>query len=295
MTRRSVCSRVARPAPAAVVCAVAAAALLAGCIEERIVRDDWAAFQREFGDPKSAAADGDARDADGRRRAPEGWAVFVTSKTGPHRYREAFDLVRELTAREGLAGLWVHDVAGEAIVFCGKFRDRFGDEAKATLARVRAIEPPEDASADDADAGDEQAVALNPYADAELIPIYGTAEGVGDAHDLAAYSGYFSLQIAFYDRAYDGNRREAAEEAVDTLRKDGHEAYFYHGPHRSMVTIGLFTYDDFTQRGNVEVYGPKVRALQETFPYNLGNGLTVEQKLGGEDIGAQESFLIRVP
>jgi hypothetical protein len=61
-----------------------------------------------------------------------------------------------------------------------------------------------------------------------------------------------------------------------------------------MVTIGLFTDADLISDGATQTYGPKIRELQQKFPYNLGNGLTIVQKLAGKTLGQQPSFLVRL-
>ena len=113
-------------------------------------------------------------------------------------------------------------------------------------------------------------------------------------HDLRNHPGAYTLQIGFYDEQFGDQFRQAAQEAAQVLRNDGHEAYFYHGPHRSMVTVGLFTENDFVQDGVQSVYGPRIRELQQKHPYNLGNGRTLIQKVAGENLGEQPSFIVRV-
>jgi len=82
---------------------------------------------------------------------------------------------------------------------------------------------------------------------------------------------------------------------VRVLREDGHEAYYYHGPYRSIIAIGVFDYNQaFVRAGTVDTYAPQIRELQKTFPYNLSNGVTLKQKINGQDIGEQKSSLIRV-
>lgn len=115
------------------------------------------------------------------------------------------------------------------------------------------------------------------------------------AYDLRTHTGMYTLQIGFYDQDYGPDFRQAAEQAVSALRLQGEEAYYYHGPHRSMVTLGLFTDAHFVQRGPVSAYGPEIEAIQKKYPYNLANGRTLVQKIDGQDIGQQESFLVRVP
>ena len=85
--------------------------------------------------------------------------------------------------------------------------------------------------------------------------------------------------------------------AAAALREDGDRAFYYHGPHRSMVTVGLFTFDDdFIQEGKQRAYGPGIEELREKYPYNLVNGITVIQRnKDGETIGEQQSLIVRVP
>jgi hypothetical protein len=104
----------------------------------------------------------------------------------------------------------------------------------------------------------------------------------------------YSLQIGFYDDAFGPDFRQAAEQAAAALHQQGEQAYYYHGPNRSLVTIGLFTENDFVQQGPQRAYGPQIKQLQQRFPYNLANGLTQIQKIDGRTIGEQPSFIVRV-
>ena len=62
----------------------------------------------------------------------------------------------------------------------------------------------------------------------------------------------YTLQIAVYGRPDNTDAtkedlaqfRKSAEEAVVQLRREGEQAYYYHGPNRSMVTVGIFSEDD---------------------------------------------------
>jgi len=112
--------------------------------------------------------------------------------------------------------------------------------------------------------------------------------------NLRPHAGMFSLQIGFYDDRFGQGYRRAAEEAAAVLREQGHEAYFYHGPHRSMLTVGLFAEGDFVQRNQRQAYGPRIIAVQETFPHNLGNGRTLVEKAKDGSTREQPSFLVRV-
>jgi hypothetical protein len=81
--------------------------------------------------------------------------------------------------------------------------------------------------------------------------------------------------------------RKAAEGAVKALREQGDQAFYFHGPERSMVTVGLFpTAEDAA-----------IRAIQKRFPSHMINGqLTTNAKseqLNGPK--GQPSFVVTVP
>jgi len=67
--------------------------------------------------------------------------------------------------------------------------------------------------------------------------------------DLQLAKGTWTVQVA----AFSGNaqRKEASVEAVRELRKDGFQAYFYHGPNVSSVCVGVWPATAVTQRGEV--------------------------------------------
>ena len=110
------------------------------------------------------------------------------------------------------------------------------------------------------------------------------------------YHDMYSLQILVYDLDYGSKFREAAEQAARTLRNDGDESYYYHGPHRSMVLIGLFTYAKAfdSHPGGQDTYSQAVRQLQKKFPYNALNGRTIIEKVNGKSNTTQSSFLVRI-
>jgi hypothetical protein len=124
----------------------------------------------------------------------------------------------------------------------------------------------------------------------------------------------YTLQVARYghtDRSQPtpeelAGFRETAEKAVLELRQDGDEAYFYHGPFGSSVTIGLFTEADYVTQVRDERGGltnlPKpyesaaLSALRAKYPHNLVNGTTLQtRRKGSEEMVTQGSFLVAVP
>lgn len=252
--------------------------LLAACeMETRVVKEAW------WNDlPADAAPAEDSR----RGAAAHGtWTIPLDRFTGNDRQGEAQSLVRQLRASE----LWVEDVDGVATVYRGRYHDPSSDEARIALQKTRRIELDGE----------------RPFNDARLTHLSSDGRGrASDPHDLRQYVGYYTLQIGYYDADFGKDFRDAAEEAVEALRADEHEAYYYHGPHRSLVAVGLFQYPEAfitaanptgSKRSTVDAYSPRVRELQKAFPHNLGNGRTlIDYNKEGERLGERASFLVRV-
>jgi hypothetical protein len=94
----------------------------------------------------------------------------------------------------------------------------------------------------------------------------------------------YTLQMGLYGRddrpptaAELAELRQAAEQAAIQLRREGEEAYYYHAPSRSMVTIGTFSAEDFDPQAKYE--SPKIKQLRTRFPYNLYNGAGIKRKV----------------
>lgn len=69
--------------------------------------------------------------------------------------------------------------------------------------------------------------------------------------------------------------RKAAEQAAIQLRREGEEAYYFHGSASSMVTIGAFASEDFDVQAGITA--PAIEQLRKRFPYNLHNGQGVRR------------------
>ena len=244
---------------------------------------------RELGQEGKLQVDGRGDRAATRDRSAAnlGYAVLLETYRGSGRLDRAYERITELKQEAALADLWVVDLDGTLHLYHGRF-PRAGDpRAAAALERVRAVRLRGDRI----------------YADAELIAL-GTRESEAavaglDEFNLRRFSNrdLLTLQVAVYNDAFGSGFREAAEEAATALREEGEQAFFYHGPHRSMVTLGLFSFDEhFVQEGQQRAYGPEIEALREKYPYNLVNGITViEKNRHGEVIGEQRSQIVRVP
>jgi hypothetical protein len=71
--------------------------------------------------------------------------------------------------------------------------------------------------------------------------------------------------------------RRHAEQAVVQLRREGEQAFYYHGPTNSSVTIGLFGDDDFDVQTRME--SPRLRSLRQRHPHNLLNGMGIKRRV----------------
>ncbi len=158
-----------------------------------------------------------------------------------------------------------------------------------------------------------------PFADAYLSPPPGDAyKGSVSEFDLRNARTQFgdkrakyTLQVGVYGENNPNaplpTRRElqeirgAAELAAATLRREGEMAFYYHGPVRSTVTIGLFSDQDIDPR-QPGGEAASLRDLRKRHPYNLLNGKGIKEILRGQ-VGPdgrprekmQESRLVAVP
>jgi hypothetical protein len=125
-----------------------------------------------------------------------------------------------------------------------------------------------------------------------------------NAKDLFGPDAVYTLQIGIYAR--EDNRRPtredlasfrtSAEQAVEALRREGEQAYFYHGPSGSMVTVGIFSEDDIDLTVVPEIESPRLREVRQRHPHNLLNGLGVrERRAGSTEETLQASRLVLIP
>ena len=138
-----------------------------------------------------------------------------------------------------------------------------------------------------------------PFQNVELVSLSESERQISaDPLNLKQYRGMemYSLQIAVYDDAFGAKFREAAEQAARVLRSDAVEAYYYHGPNRSMITVGLIPYQQAfdSQIGRADIYSQYVREMQRKFPYNLLNGRTIIESPNTDNERQQPSFLVPV-
>lgn len=204
---------------------------------------------------------------------PENLTVVLIEYRGPDSATAGDRLAREL-ATNGLKDVFV--VAGPDVtsVCAGHFaswKDREADKMLRTVRQIR------DASGQ------------TPFASVMLVPVPEAAPA--NAWPIENAKGVYTLHVATWglDMA---NRERAAQAHAAELRAKGFEAYVYHGPRFSMVTIGGFgpnIFDDPSKVGKPgvkpEIVDPQVLALIKKFP---------GMKLDGQDTVVPTS-LVKIP
>ena len=216
------------------------------------------------------------------------WAIVLDMLVGQGHDQYAQQRVRELATQTGLPGFWSVNEGTRSMVYFGRYDSPTADEAQKDLTRMRGL----------ADSGRISASTVN------LVPVRQPLSGDINPYDLRAVQtpgAVYTLQVGYYDQQFGPDFRQAAEKAANVYREDGEDAYFYHGPNRSLVTIGIFgraaaKIDNTGPRKGKIVYHPYIIELQRKHPYNLGNGLTllVKDPATGKK-REQPSFLVRIP
>jgi hypothetical protein len=238
------------------VCLAVLALGLIACIEERVIFDSW-------GDLKAISDESKAEGVKTRKAREESGAgsygIQMVYFEGDNHARRARILADRLTKENGLSAVWVRTVEQRSSIMFGRYPDPNTFNAQEDLSRVKEI----------------ALDGMRPFTGAVIIGL--TATGIPEAErlELRNNPGDYTLQVGFYDRHLDGDFRKAAENAAMILRRQGHQAYFYHSPDQpiSIVLVGVFYHHDLIPLGGGEVeYSADIRDLQARFPHNLDNG-----------------------
>jgi hypothetical protein len=277
-------------------------AFLTGCeTQQHVVRDTWGDFERsvkgertQFSNRETEqskrmagkyAMQGNVEDKNQANpllpSSKEFWAIRLASFAGMDQQNQAQQLVEELK-RMNVDDAWMTDEDGYTHVNRGKFNDPTRPEVQSALRQSRMLKVGND----------------RPFAAARLVAARPALEISSSDMDLKRYrdQGLYSLQVAVFDEELGPDYKKYAEQIAADYRKDGDQAFFYHGKYRSMVTIGLFTYDQaWIKRMNVgDAYSEAVLNLQKKFPHNVFNGRLVIEKIAGKKVSEQSSCLVQV-
>ena len=277
----------------------ALACLAAGC-EEKVVATGWGSYgdiarleareAREAvraADAAESARDGAASGAGAGGAAGVGgeWTIALDRFEGPGHAQQSAAYAQQLAQTTGM-NVWAQDELGKSVVYSGRYKSPNDRAAQADLQRWQQL----------------SAQRLVRVPAAMIVPVTEPTQGASPQYDLRTVRGRsnrgftpaYSLQIAFYDAEFGPDYRQAAEQAVAVLRQDGAEAYYFHGPVRSSVTLGTFAEESVQIVNGDVVYAQPVQDLQKKYPHNLANGRTLQEKRGGV-VTTQGSFLVRIP
>lgn len=178
--------------------------------------------------------------------------IVLVEYQGPEASASARRIASEL-AIQGLPDVHLVEGADYASVCVGQYGSWKDADADAMLKRVRVIR---------------DAQGQYPFAGVMLVPM--PEPMPKNPWPLEEANGLFTLHIASWEAP---GRMVNAQRYADSLRAQGYEAYVYHGPRLSMVTLGalgLNIFDDPTKVGQPnakpKVTDPQVLALIQKFP-----------------------------
>lgn len=214
---------------------------------------------------------------------PRAWSIVVESYTGDDAAQSAAQRVPAVADALGRSDVYVRTTERGAAVVVGRYDQPAA--ARADLDRVRAT-----------------AVNNNfPFAAAFLAPPPEASDpgqlpelNLEAARNTFGDRAQYTLQIGVYEARNRDEAKRAAEEAALRLRREGELAFYYHGPTRSMVTVGVFSDDDFDANSRPKSAG--MIALQSRYALNLLNGqYPIIEKRPGQKDRQQPSMLVRIP
>lgn len=249
-----------------------------GCMETRVVSSSWDQWRKlEWYEPTSEEV------ANGHtRQANRGYTVELATFTGDDAFSKVYRVITAARQHSQLADLWYASAGRQTKVYAGRFRERDGSEARATLREARDI----------------RIDGRRLFDDPEVVAITSARTEVIDKHDLRSLSnrGLYTLQIGYYDSAFGSDYRKAAEDRVEALREQDEEAYYYHGPNRSMILINTWTYGEAFMQviGRPDRYSNVVRSVQEQYPHNIPNGQPFTDEDDPSYIATQHSFIVPI-
>ncbi len=215
-----------------------------------------------------------------------GWSIGLLTVSGPDRAASAAAAAERFrAANRKLDEAFIVARGDRAVVLLGRFASPSSREAVELLEDVRAI----------------RIDGEQPFRTAFFVPPRGGEVGDLDLRTARArYDADCTLQVGAYGRIDRriptedeiAEFRVNAEQAARELRAQGEQAFYFHGPSMSMVTVGAMRYDDLELNPGI------LRQLQERFPHNLLNGQGIREKIqteAGEDWRLQPTQLVGIP
>jgi hypothetical protein len=233
----------------------------------------------------SAPVNASANSAQPGTMSDAGWTIVLAAFSGPDANAQAVAAANTIRSRVDLPNIRPQQRGRGAAVVSGNYRSPSDAAAQRDHARARAV----------------TVDGNTPFPSAFLAPPAGKPDpGATPQYHLSrafvefGNQARYTLQIAVYESKNPTEARAAAEKAAVQLRTDGEPAFYYHGPSRSMVTIGAFS---AAEAGlDTGLPGPVLAEYQRRHPYNLMNGRQLLTPVAGQSNTApQTSFLVEIP
>jgi len=224
----------------------------------------------------------------------EEWTVLCREFSGPAHRQHCLAFADSLRRTPGIKASKVrceHDNLEQAS------RLFYGSYYREVDPKTNRLSTPQELRSDIAliqDLGDESGQRYFFYA--KKVPIVKKSTGPRE-WDLRHARGVYTLQIAvFFPERNFTEVQKAAIEYTRSLRKEGLEAYYYHGPIKSIVTVGAFDDSAVIEHRGVRKYSQEILALQqrEECKFNYENGQKRVKIVRGEK-KEPFSFLVKIP
>lgn len=207
-----------------------------------------------------------------------GWAILLERVAGEDHAQRASQRAAVLGRALGRTDVRTRQVSSGSAVVLGSYSDPDDQRAQHDLEYVKSL----------------TLQGTRPFAMALLVPPP-LKPGSTPQYDLTRVAKTLedvythTLQVAVF-AGDEGVRRADAERYAQQLRREGVEAFYFHGRRVSSVTIGTFTAHDFDL--DTGYISPRLERLRERYPYNLYNGEVQREQRTGEP---WNSALVKIP
>lgn len=264
-----------------VICALAV--LIAGCSSggggsssaPGSMRSEGAAV---FGVGPAAGSPGSAAAA-----RPAAWRIVLATYSGENALAQAQAALPIFQNEGGVPEAFVEARRRGAVIALGAYESPSSSAAQRDLARIRAITY-----------NDRPAHPAAFLAPPESRSLGGDPElDLATARERYGQSVKYTLQVAVYESDRRAEAARLAEQAAAAYRADGELAFYFHGPNRSMVTIGLFTDRDYDPQN--DRVSAELRALIARHPKHLLNGMGVRERGPDGTTRDQPTHLVQTP
>jgi hypothetical protein len=234
---------------------------------------------------------GPAKDSSAGEVPANGWSIVIVAFRGDGQDELAAAGLAKARSVAGLREAYTERQGNATVIAYGRYPSPDAPEAQADLERIQQLE---------IDGG-------RPFDGAVLAPPMGTGTGRMPELDLLnvrrtfGNDAIYTLQVASYardDRRPPQSAEERAEfvrmaeDAAAQLRREGQQAFYYHGPNESLVTVGVFGPDDFDPT-RPEARSSRLRAAQDANPIFYLNGKGVRARVPGVPESSPRAWRMR--